>query len=252
LTVVPSENPQWSGWDVLQIAVLTFVTPFLFLVVVATAAQRFVYHGLPWLEIAQKPLLALISEFLAYIVVFLFMVVLIEGKYHAGFFDAIEWNWPGNNHFEVISLLGLGAVLLFALSGVSHFLPIPQKVPFDQFFKHPMDAYLTSMFAISFGPLMEELFFRGFLYPVLARRLGIAMGVFLTALGFGLLHAMQLGFAWGPVLIIFLVGVVLTIVRAVSRSVAASFLVHVAYNFTLTVIAFVGTGGFRHLEKLNQ
>jgi len=87
---------------------------------------------------------------------------------------------------------------------------------------------------------------------VLARRLGIAMGVFLTALGFGLLHAMQLGFAWGPVLIIFLVGVVLTIVRAVSRSVAASFLVHVAYNFTLTVIAFVGTGGFRHLEKLNQ
>ena len=228
-----------------------FVTPFLLLMVVTTAAQRLVYHGLPWIELAQKPMLALISEFLAYIAVLFCMVVLIEGKYHVSFLQAIGWKWP-RRYLEVASLVGLGVLLLFALSGISHFLPIPKQVPFDQFFKHPMEAYLTSLFAISLGPLMEELFFRGFLYPVLARRLGVGMGVFLTALGFGLLHAMQLGFAWGPILIIFLVGVVLTIVRAASHSVAASFLVHVAYNFTLTAIAFVGTGGFRHLERLNQ
>jgi membrane protease YdiL (CAAX protease family) len=252
LTALSSENPEWNGWDVLQIAALMFVMPFLLLMVVATAAQRLIYQGLPWIELAQKPLLALIAEFLGYIVVFFFMAILIEGKYHVSFFKAIGWNWPRHSQLEVISLLGLGVVLLFALSGISHFLPIPKKVPFDQFFQRPMEAYLTSLFAVSFGPLMEELFFRGFLYPVLARRLGVASGVFFTALGFGLLHAMQLGFAWGPILIIFLVGVVLTIVRAASRSVAASFLVHVAYNFTLTAITFVGTGGFRHLERLSQ
>src|SRR5262249_29788489 len=161
----------------------------------------------------------------------------------------IGWNWPKGRYREVVGLLALGALLLIALTGISHFLPIPKKVPFDLFFKRPMEAYLTSLFAISFGPLMEELFFRGFLYPVLTSRLGATTGVFLTALGFGLLHAMQLGFAWGPIFIIFVVGVVLTIVRAVSRSVAASFLVHVAYNFTLTAITFVGTGEFRHLER---
>ena len=235
----------------LQIALLTFATPFLFLAVVAAVAQRLVYNGLPWLEIAQKPLLGLISEFLGYIVVLFFMVVLVEGKYHVGFLKAIGWNFP-RRYLEVTRLVGLGALLLLVLSGISHFLPFPQKVPFDQFFKRPTEAYLTSLFAISFGPLMEELFFRGFLYPVLARWLGTGIGVFLTALGFGLLHATQLGFAWGPILIIFLVGVVLTIVRAVSRSVAASFLVHIAYNFTLTAITFVGTDGFRHLERLNQ
>jgi membrane protease YdiL (CAAX protease family) len=99
---------------------------------------------------------------------------------------------------------------------------------------------------------MEELFFRGFLYPVIARRTGITFAVLITALLFGLLHATQLGFAWGPILIIFLVGVVLTVVRAASRSVASSFLVHVAYNGTLTVFTLIATGGFRHLERLNQ
>jgi membrane protease YdiL (CAAX protease family) len=194
---------------VLQIVFFTLGASFVFLAVMATLAQRLIYRGLPWVDLAQKPVLALISEF-------------------------------------------LGALLLVVLSGVSHFLPIPKRVPVDQFFSRPMEAYLTSLFAISFGPFMEELFFRGFLYPVLARRLGVWMGVFTTALGFGLLHAMQLGFAWGPILIIFIVGVVLTITRVAARSVAASFLVHVAYNSTLTVITFIGTDGFRHLEKLNQ
>ena len=52
------------------------------------------------------------------------------------------------------------------------------------------------------------------------------------------------------VLLIFIVGVVLTVVRAVTNSVAASFLVHVGYNGTLMLLAATATGGFRHMEKL--
>ena len=43
------------------------------------------------------------------------------------------------------------------------------------------------------------------------------LGIFLPPVLFGLFHATQLGLAWGPILIIFLVGVALTVVRAVSR-----------------------------------
>lgn len=247
--VVPPRNPVWSGWDVLHIALLMFLSPFLLFFLVAIIARSEFYHGLSWTQLAQIPVLSLLAELLAYIAVLFFMVMLVEGKYHVRFAEAIEWRWPARAY---LSLLGLGVALLFSLQGLAHFLPIPKDVPFDEFFKRPLDAYLTSAFAISLGPLMEELFFRGFLYPVMARRMGIPVGIFLTALAFGLLHAMQLGFAWGPILVIFLVGVVLTIVRAVSHSVAASFLVHVAYNSTLTVLTLAATGGFRHLERLNQ
>jgi len=243
------ENPPWTGWDVLQIAFLMFVTPFVILAGVAVLAHLLVYRTQALTEVAQKPSLAILSEFLAYIGVLGFMVAMVQGKYHRRFYEALRWNWPAKIW---ASLAALGVVLLFALQGLGHLLPIPKDLPLDKFFAHPTEAYLTSVFAISFGPFMEEVFFRGFLYPVLARRWGTVAGVALTALGFGLLHGLQLGFAWGPVFIIFLVGAALTIVRAVTGSVGASFVVHVAYNSTLSLLTFVATSGFHHLERLNQ
>ena len=56
----------------------------------------------------------------------------------------------------------------------------------------------------------------------------------------------------GVVTWIFLVGIVLTTVRAKTNSVAAGVLIHMAYNGTITVAMFAATDGFRHLEKLNQ
>ena len=96
---------------------------------------------------------------------------------------------------------------------------------------------------------MEELFFRGFMYPVLARRTGAALAVALTALPFGLIHLPQYGWASGPALMIVLVGVVCGVVRAVMRSVGASVLVHVGYNGMQMLIALVATRGFQHMEK---
>ena len=86
----------------------------------------------------------------------------------------------------------------------------------------------------------------------LARRIGLVLVVVFTAAGFGLIHAPQLGRAWGPVVVVFVVGLVLTLVRAVTRSVAPGFLMHLAYNCTLSGILFVASGGFRHLDKLGQ
>ena len=246
-TQVPAaaENPVWNGWDVLQIAGLALLSVFVLQVVILFAAKQFAYPHLPLRDVAQKPILAILAQLFAYLVVALFMMLLIEGKYQVRFWEAIRWNWPGNRSFM---LLGVG-VLTVSLDLLSHFLPMPKSTPFEQFFARPLDAYLVSVFAVTLGPLMEELFFRGFLYPVLARRLGAVWGVILTALPFGLIHYKQYGDAWSAVLVIFLVGVVLTTVRAVTKSVGASFLVHVGYNGTLMALAAVATDGFRHIDK---
>jgi membrane protease YdiL (CAAX protease family) len=239
------ENPVWSGWDVLLIAGLALLTLFVAQLFIVLAARRFVYPHQSWLDVAQKPVLALLSELLTYAVVALYMILLVEGKYHTRFRQAIRWNWPG---VVGLSMLGIGALMLgFDILG--RFLPMPKTTPFDQFFARPSDAYLTVAFAVTLGPLMEELFFRGFLYPVIARRMGVVWGILLTALPFGLIHAFQYGYAWGAVLIVFLVGVVLTTVRAATKSVASSFLAHVGYNGTLMVLAALQTDGFRHMER---
>ena len=240
----PVEDPVWSGWDVLLIAGLTLLTLFVVELLTVVGARILFYPKISIADLAQRPILALIGEFLSYIAVALYMIMLVEGKYHVRFWQAIHWNWRSRRTF---ALLGLG-VLTVSLDLLSRFLPMPKSTPFDQFFAHPSDAYLMAVFAVTFGPFMEELFFRGFLYPVLARRMGVVAAVCLTALPFGLMHYLQYR-SWAAVLVITLVGVVLTVVRAVTKSVAASYLVHVGYNGTLMLLAAAATDGFRHMEK---
>jgi membrane protease YdiL (CAAX protease family) len=100
------------------------------------------------------------------------------------------------------------------------------------------------------APLLEELFFRGFLYPSLRRGFGLTVGVLLTALAFAAIHGAQLGYAWAPVFSIFIVGVVFTMVRVRTNSVAASFLMHCGYNFALFAALWVASDHYRHLEKV--
>ncbi len=238
------ENPVWSGWDVLVIAILTLGVLVIAQLVTVVAARRLIHPQQSWIALAQKPALVLLSELLAYIVVGLYMFLLLEGKYHTRFWPAIRWNWPNP---AGLSVFGVG-VLMLGFDALGKFLPMPKTTPFDQFFGRPTDAYLTMAFAITLGPLMEELFFRGFLYPVIARRWGALWGIVLTAVPFGVMHYPQYN-SWAAVLIIVLVGVVLTTVRAATKSVASSFLAHVGYNTTLMVLAAVATDGFRHMEK---
>jgi uncharacterized protein len=241
----PVENPIWSGWDVLLIAGVTFLAMLALQLLVILGALWLVYPHLNLATVSQKPILLLVSQFLIYAVVAMCMVMLVEGKYHVAFWQAIRWNWPQS----VWKLLALGAVMLFALGMLQSLLPMPKDTPFEHLFDRPRDAYLLAIIAVSIGPLMEELFFRGFMYPVLARRMGVAWGIVLTALPFGLIHLPQYGWAWGAALVIVAVGVVCGVVRAATHSVGASFLVHVGYNGTQMVIALVYTHGFRHMEK---
>ncbi len=240
------EDPPWTGWDVLIIVGVTIGASFVFGSLVVGIAWLVVHGNAAWVNLARKPELLLGAQLLAYVAVFAFMYFLVAGK--AGrFWAPIRWRWPAS---WPAFLFG-GALLYLGLAGVGQLLPIPKHLPIDRFFANSREAVAMSIFAVSFAPLMEELFFRGFLYPVLARRLGVVASIVLTSAAFGILHGAQLKYSWA-VLIIFLVGVALTTVRALTRSVAASFLVHVGYNGTLSLLMYVVTGGFRHLEKLNQ
>jgi membrane protease YdiL (CAAX protease family) len=241
----PVENPAWNGWDVLLIAGLTVVTMVVLQLAVLLVAHRLWYPDESLADVSKKSILLIASQVLLYIPVAACMVVLVEGKYHVRFWQAIRWNWPRAEW----RLLALGAVMFFALGLLQSVLPMPKDTPFEHLFDRPLDAYLLSIIAVTLGPLMEELFFRGFMYPVLARRMGMAWGVVLTALPFGLIHLPQYGWAWGAALVIFLVGVVCGVVRAVMKSVGASFLVHAGFNGTQMLIAIVMTQGFRHMPK---
>ena len=232
-----------------SVMVLTIAAIFSFLLAVTYVAERIFFRHLAFMDVAKFPLVTVVAQMLAYALVLAYMVAL-AGRRGAPFLQAIRWNWPGNGRW-VAYLFG-GCLLSIALQGVAHFLPMPKELPIDRFFHTPAEAWGLSLFGVTFAPVMEEFFFRGFLYPVLERRTGLFLAVLLTSASFGALHADQLGHAWGPVLIVFLVGVALTVTRAVTKSVSAGLLMHIAYNATLTVLIYAVTDGFTHLEKMTM
>lgn len=196
-------------------------------------------------DLAQRPILLLISQVVIDGAVVGYLILFLEGKYHQPFWRAIRWNWPQ----QMWAMLALGAATYIGLALLGSFLPMPKDTPFDKLFENRRDAYLLAIIATTLGPLMEELFFRGFFYPVVAKRWGAGWGIFFAALPFALLHMQQYGYSWAILLLIFGVGMVCGIVRAATGSVAASFLVHAGYNGAQMVIAITLTHGFTRMPK---
>ncbi len=241
------EDPPWGGWDVLLIVFVAMVAIALFSVTAfGIAIRTSAYHGATPAEVARDARIVIPVQSAAYLVIVVFMYLMVQRGYGYRFWDAIRWHWPDNGWAYLLGGVGLA----LAVEVVSTLLPIPKSLPIEHFFTSATGAYLMGMFGISAAPLVEELFFRGFLYPVLARRLGMLFGIVLTAALFAMIHESQLGYAWGPVLLLFIVGLALTITRARTRSVAAGFLVHVGYNLMLFVLLYLSTDRFHHLEKM--
>lgn len=244
-TLPPAENPPFGGKEVAQIGILMFVLPVLLLPFLVVLIRTIWFPQLSTQAVAEKPWVALGPQFIWFAAVAWFLVDYAKARFHQTLWQAISWNWPAKGWAALIAI-GIGTLAFQALQRI---LPMPQTSPFDKFFQRPIDGFAMAILGIFFAPFMEELFFRGFLYPVVARKWGAAVGVLATAGIFGLIHYPEYK-SWGPVLIIFLVGVILTLVRAYRRSVAASFIVHAIYNGIPIVILMIASHGFRDLPKL--
>ena len=80
----------------------------------------------------------------------------------------------------------------------------------------------------------------------------IVFSTIVTSIGFAMLHGAQLAHSLAPLSVLFAVSVVLCATRLRFHSLAASTVVHAMYNATIFVMLFIGTDGFRHLDKLGK
>src|ERR1700674_6052583 len=100
----------------------------------------------------------------------------------------------------------------------------PEPLPIQEIFKNRSGAMLLMAMAVFVAPLVEETVFRGYLYPLFAKSLGVLPGILITGVLFGLMHGSQLGWTWRLVLLLTLVGVIFTFARARTGTVLGRFL----------------------------
>jgi len=85
-------------------------------------------------------------------------------------------------------------------------------------------------------PPFEELYYRGFLFAILRRRLGNASGVILVTVWFAAAHGFQLAGNWVAVLFILFMSGVWTMQRHLTNSLLPSMISHWTYNTGLVLI----------------
>jgi membrane protease YdiL (CAAX protease family) len=134
------------------------------------------------------------------------------------------------------------SVLVELVSGV--FRP-KGKLPIEAFFQDQRSAFILMLVSVLLAPMFEETIFRGYIYPAIARRFGIATSVIITGTLFGLLHAPQLWGGWAQIGLLILVGVIFTYARAKTGTVVASYVLHLSYNSFLFVGFLIGSHWLR-------
>jgi len=186
-----------------------------------------------------------------YAVLFFFLYVTLSLLRGHAFWKVLGWRriQPRDRELPrnplVYFLAGCGLSLFVAV--VSSQMKAPDNVPIEEWFKQRETALLFVAMAVVVAPLVEETLFRGYFYPLLARSFGMAPAIIITGACFGAMHGAQLGWTWSLVSMLILVGVVLTLVRARTGSVLASYLMHLGYNSLISFFAIVGTHGFTKL-----
>lgn len=302
-----TDQPMWTGWDIILVPLITLLLVFVLnMVGIVAVIGLNLLPGLSAVELAKEPKLIIPVQTLAYVIVFGVIVLLVKRGERVSFWRAIRWNWP----VRWLYGFGAGMALTLIIPILSKVLTIPKKLPIDEMMNSTANAYVLAVFGILIAPFLEEIFFRGMLYPLACERaataigavsceillllptlikrprsgwlvlvlalvafdvwlivvrvtgrhkqwfraanptrVGKSIGIGITAFGFAMIHGSQLASAWAPLVILMVVGLALTAVRAKTGSVATSFLMHVGYNFTLFTALWIHTDQFRHMEK---
>ena len=214
----------------------------------------------------------MLGQAISYVFTLAIAWVLFPRLWDETFSKGIEWNSLAPKrwwYWIMIAAAAMSGMAQFAL----RFVAEPKNSPLDQILRTTHGAWLMTGFGVLLAPVTEEIAFRGFLLPGLAiaydwlalertpaglqkwqssslhSRAALIFASIFSSIPFALMHAGQLQHAWGALGILYCVSLVLSFVRIRTNSVAASTMMHATYNFTVFVVLFIGTDGYRHMEK---
>ena len=167
-------------------------------------------------------------QFLVYLLMVGALYLVISLKYGQPFWTALGWTLEFRG--AILSLLA-GPALAVGISTLGVAIHTPEvRDPIRAMITGRTSLAVVIMFGVVIAPFVEEMFFRGFLFPLVARSVGPWASIILTAILFAGLHGAQYEWAWQQLLLIGLAGVAFGFARYRTQATTAAFLVHAGFN----------------------
>ncbi|PWT92261.1 MAG: hypothetical protein C5B55_06725 [Blastocatellia bacterium] len=240
---IDPNNPPWAAESVrgLVKAIITWVGSVLCLLFVplVLVVPYFVYryltsHMRPDQMASDKTFLflSILGVIPAHLVTLLIVWVVVTQWGRYPFWKTVGMTWPP--HWSPSRTVGLCiglSIVLLAFGGVITNWFGGQKTQLDELIESSYQARVATAFlAFATGPLIEELVYRGVIYPALARIAGVAGAVVIVSVMFAGVHVWQYHNNLAVIGVIFILSITLTVVRAVTGRLLPSFLIHLVFN----------------------
>jgi uncharacterized protein len=230
--VINPDNPPWgTGWAVLVWASSLLLLIFMQFAVGVPYVLYKVMTGGSTAGLEKDPTLiffSILGVVPAHALTLLVVWLVVSNRGRRPFWQTLGWSWPENfGPWKTIALavvlLGLGVLFTQFLGG--------KETSLDQLINSSLKArFATAFLAFATAPLVEELVFRGVLFPALQRAMGVVWAVLLVTLLFAGVHVLQYYDNFGVVAVITMLSLALTLLRAHTGRLLPSFVLHLVFN----------------------
>jgi CAAX protease family protein len=242
----------WDWWDIGLVVLIGFLTLVTFGLALGAHMQK---AGITKEQFEKSPMFqaqfAIYGMFGLSAVLLVFLFAQMRLRFRSPFWSTMRWHPLDTGKLSpaaaYLSCIAGGFLLSILVALVSSRFAPTHKMPIEQYFQDRHTALLLLIMSVTVAPFFEETIFRGYLYPVVARTFGVAPGVILTGLLFGLLHSSQLGGNFAQVALLVAVGIVFTAARAKTGNVLPGYLLHVSYNSFIAIAFLIASHGLRHM-----
>jgi CAAX protease family protein len=253
----------WRPWFEAGKAVLIWVVSVIFLlfVPVIVALPYMVYRiftsGAPSPEAIQSDktliflsVLGILPTHLLTLVV-TWMIVSEGGR--RPFWKTIGFDWPEGTNKKIGTMLSVAlALALLGLAWLVTSLFGGQKTQLDLLIESSRATrFATAFVALATAPLVEEVIYRGVLYPAvekvarmvmlvlnpaLEKPIGMGVAVTFVSLLFAGVHVFQYYNNISVILVITILSITLTVMRAITGKIYPSFIIHLVFNGIQSII----------------
>jgi len=231
-----TEAPLWGIGDFIRIAIIFIFLSYTFSAFSYILKLHFSGEGLD-----RRAGLVASTTFMDFLIfMFVLRFVIVKYKQNISALGISAKRLVKNIMVGVYSYVGFLPILtvlfltVLVIAKLLNYTPPPEPV-YELIFeeKRPYLLVIISCLIALLGPIIEEVFFRGFLYTALRKRAGVLFSILISASLFSLLHTNLLGFV--PILAL---GMLLAYVREKTGSLIPSITIHVIHNTALAGMMF--------------
>ena len=227
----------WTAWDIAKVIIL-----FLFFGYILAIIESIIAPVFPSME-EQETLRSMINTTILNMLGISFIFYFTIGRYKQKLADlgVTVKNFFKNVFYGVAGYIATGPVLVLVLLTIAlvatrlKYHPPPQPI-LELFIKEkktPVLVYM-SIFVGILGPIAEEIFFRGFMYNAIKKKMGILCALTLSSFLFALLHAHLVGFL--PIMVL---GLLLAYLYEKTGSLVPCITVHIIHNSVMVFFVFL-------------